>query len=155
MADARMKHYESWNVDYIPLDGTILRLLSEKITPGTATPAAVRFAQLFSYAMQYYYKNKDLPAWQKEQLSAMLIATESKALAKLGIIQTGVKRGIEKNTLAAECKALFGEGAVAGKFGGVVPVDFGQDANGVKRLTPAVLPDKPRAEPVGAAAKKQ
>jgi hypothetical protein len=147
IADSRIKQYESWNIDYFPIDATILKVVGEKIEAGKEnSPFAAKFAQLFSYTIQRLYIDKDLSSGQKDQLGGVLIQTESKVLGKLGIVQTSIKRAIDKNnlaSLAAENKTLFGEGATAGKFQSMFPVEFGVDANNVKVIAPRSLPAKP------------
>jgi hypothetical protein len=122
-ADARMKKYQAWTADDFWLDELTLKLLGEKAAADKA--AAGRFAQLFSYAMEFYIKAvASLDKTQKEQLASVLIQTENRGLSKLLTApQSSIKRAIEKNSeqaLQMEYKDLFGDGTTAGKLG-IIP----------------------------------
>jgi hypothetical protein len=137
-ADMRLKKYQTWTVDNISLDETVLRLLGEKTVGADKAAAASRFGQLLSYAMELYIKGRtSLDKAQKEQLASVLVQTENRLLPKLlGTPQSGIKRAIEKDTdqtLMAEYKDLFGDGETKGKLIAALNID---------RVTP--LPELPK-----------
>jgi hypothetical protein len=145
-ADMRLKKYQTWTIDNISLDETVLRLLGEKTAGSDKAAAASRFGQLFSYAMEFYIKGRTgLDKAQKEQLASVLVQTESRVLPKLlGAPQSGIKKAIEKDTdqtLLAEYKDLFGDGETPGKLGTALNIEY-QNADGTKRVTPLPLPEK-------------
>ncbi|MDO8302684.1 MAG: hypothetical protein Q7T18_05545, partial [Sedimentisphaerales bacterium] len=149
-ADMRLKKYQTWTVDNIPIDELTLRLLGEKATGPDKAAAARRFAQLFSYAMEFYIKGRvGLDKAQKEQLASVLVQTESRVLPKLlGAPQAGIKKAVEKDTdqaLMAEHKDLFGDGETRGKLGTALNIEY-QNADGTKRVTPLPLPEKPKTK---------
>ena len=147
IADARIKRYETCTVDNTAVDGTILKLLAEKITPGSDTAGiARRFGQLYSYTMQLYIKNKNvLGSAKKAELASTLALTETRALGRLGISQSGIKKALERDNeqaVQSEHDALFGDGKTAGRLSSVVNIEY-VNPDGSKRTWPAELPACP------------
>ena len=146
MADIRLKKYQTWTVDDILLDVTVLKLLADR-TAGQDKAASWRFGQLFSYAMEYYLKSKGvLENLYRDQLASVLMQTEGDSFTKLGIPQSGIRKAIEKKdeqALLAEYKTLFGDAAAPGKFTTTFNVSY-QNPDGTNRQTPLPLPEKPK-----------
>ncbi|MCJ7675360.1 MAG: hypothetical protein MUO33_09435 [Sedimentisphaerales bacterium] len=129
IADARMKRYVDWTVEYELLDGTILKLLygniaattpspaqasdrASKDFPDVAVPATVkqfqsalarRFGQLYSYAMQRYIKGRDvLPEANKHYLTSVLVDVEDKCIGRLlRRPQSTIKKAVEQADYSA------------------------------------------------------
>jgi hypothetical protein len=148
IADMRIKEYQTWTVEDVSLDAVVLNLLAERIAGPDKAAMGWRFGQLFSDAIERYIKGKSvLTTVQKEELASVLTQTESRALAKIGILQSGIRRAVEKNNeqaLQAEYKDLFGEGTNAGKLGTTLNLEY-PNPDGTKRTTPLPLPDPPKA----------
>jgi len=154
IADGRIRQYAAWKVDYELLDGTILRLLAEKIRSSSQSRGAVaqRFGQLYSCAIQRYVIGKDhLSDVQKQQLASVLVGTEEGSVVKLlGAPQTTIKRAVERDDYAAistEHNRLLGTDTKAG----VLPSKLGftyVDSNGRTRNGPSALPPPPRPSPI-------
>ena len=148
VADARLKKYQTWKVDYVLLDETVLKLLADRMSGPDKAAAAWRFGQLYAYAIELYIKGKGtLDAAQRDQLAGVLVQTERNALTKLQIPQSGIRNAIEKKddqALLTEYKNLFGEGEVAGKFTTTFNVTY-PSPDGTKRTTPLPLPEPPKA----------
>ena len=147
IADVRLTKYQTGTVDSIPLDGTVLRLLADKLAGPDKAAAAGRFGQLLSYAMQLYIRDFDtMDAVQKEHLAAVLSQAES-LLVKLQI-STGIKRAIEKKdkqAIQTEYKDIFGDSATPGKFTTTLNVEY-PSPDGTKRTTPLPLPELPKTK---------
>ena len=154
IADARMKRYVDWTVDYELLDGTILKSLYGKIATGSGDPALARhFGQLYSYAMQRYIKGRDvLPEANKHYLTSVLVDVEDKCIGRLlRRPQSTIKKAVEQADYAAaqqEYGKLFGDGARQGQLAEQLKFDYGTNPDGSKRLAPLALPEppKPRVE---------
>lgn len=156
VADARIRRYADWSVDYELMDSALLRLLCDKIVAagsGASDQLAKRFAHLYCFAFQRYIKGQNLGRlneMSRNYLLSVLIDTEEKCLGPLlGTPQTTIRRAIESGDLAAlqtESDRLFGTETSAG----VLPTkfNFSYGASGQNRTAPPVLPDPPqRAEP--------
>jgi len=156
VAEARIRSYADWSVDYELMDSALLRLLCGKIVAagsGASDQLAKRFAQLYSFAFQRYIKGQNLGRlneMSRNYLLSVLIDTEEKCLGQLlGTPQTTIRRAIEAGDLTAlqtENDRLFGTdsgaGAIPAKF------NFSYGAPGENRTAPPVLPDPPqRAAP--------
>ena len=151
IADMRMKRYADWTVKYELLDAAILRLLFEKITSGGSSSPAVarRFGQLYSYVLQRYIKGRDsLNTTQKHQLASVLVETEQSCIVKLlGMPQTVIKRAVERGDYTAllqEHSRLLGDKTRAGRLGLKLKFDYGKTSDGVKRIAPLALPERPK-----------
>jgi len=149
IADMRLKKYQTWTVNNIPFDETVLRMLGEKAAAQDKA-AALQFCQLYAYAIEMYSKGqKILDKSQMEQLATVLVQTEAHMLPKLlGAPQTGIKRAVEKDNeqaLLTEYKDLFGEGETRGKLSAALNIEY-QNADGTKRPTPLPLPEKPKTK---------
>ncbi len=157
IADMRMKRYADWTVKYELLDAVILRLLSEKVSSGGSpmeslrtSKAAVarRFGQLYSYVLQRYVKGRDsLSATQKHQLASVLVEIEKSCIGKLLMPQTVIKRAVERGDYTAlleEHSRLLGDKTRAGRLGLKLKFDYGKTSDGVKRIAPLALPQRPR-----------
>jgi hypothetical protein len=168
IADARMKRYVDWTVEYELLDGTILKLLYGKIAAtGSGDPALGhsaelsrsprRFGQLYSYAMQRYIKGRDvLPEANKHYLTSVLVDVEEKCIGRLlRRPQSTIKKAVEQADYAAvqqEYDKLFGDGARQGQLVEQLKFDYGANPDGSKRVAPLTLPE-PQKPPVERAPK--
>lgn len=161
IADMRMKKYASWTVEYELLDGTILKLLDSKIASGSGSKssdkpaAAVRFGQLYSFAIQRYVKGRgSLTDTQKRQLASVLVETEDKCVGRiLGTPQSIIKKAVERDDYAAivaEHNSLLGDAKQAGELPSKLNFDYGTASGGGKRTAPLPLPGPPpkKTEPV-------
>ena len=165
IADMRMKRYADWTVKYELLDAAILRLLYKKISSGgppvessvrspgdlrTSRPVvARRFGQLYSYVLQRYIKGRDsLNTTQKHQLASVLVETEQSCISKLlGMRQTVIKRAVEGGDYTAllqEHSRLLGDKTRAGRLGLKLKFDYGETGDGVRRIAPLTLPERPK-----------
>ncbi|UCE98583.1 MAG: hypothetical protein JSV82_05185 [Planctomycetota bacterium] len=152
-ADMRISKYADWTVKYELLDGTILKLLDNKIpTEGENTPAiARRFAQLYSYAIQRYVKGQDyLNGTQKQQLASVLVETEILCISRrLRMAQSIIKKAVEEGdfaTLTQEHSRLLGDETRAGQLAVELKFDYGEKADDSKRTAPLLLPGPPKIE---------
>jgi len=151
IADMRIKKYADWTVEYELLDGVILNLLDGKIASasgGSGKPAvALRFAQLYSFAIQRYVKGRGLLSdVQKQRLASVLIETEDKRISRiLGRPQTVIKKAVERDDYAAildEHNRLLGDATRAGELPSKLNFDYGAaTSDGRKRTTPLPLPE--------------
>jgi len=151
IADMRMKRYADWTVKYELLDAAILKLLYKKISSGGSNKAAVarRFGQLYSYAIQRYCKGLgSLNAAQKHQLASVLLEIEQSCISKLlGMRQTVIKRAVEGGDYTAllqEHSRLLGDKTRAGRLPLKLKFHYGETSEGVKRIAPLVLPERPK-----------
>jgi len=166
IADARMKRYADWTVEYELVDGTILKLLYGKIaatepalslSKGSADPAlARRFGQLYSYVMQRYIKGRDfLPEANKHYLTSVLVDVEEKCIGRLlRRPQSTIKKAVEQADYAAvqqEYDKLFGDGARQGQLVEQLKFDYGANPDGSKRAAPLALPEPPKPRVEGGA----
>jgi len=154
IADGRIKQYAAWKVAYELLDGTILRLLAEKMLSGGAnkTALAYRFGQLYSFAIQRYVKGGDyLTEVENQQLVSVLVGTEASCVSKLlGAPQTGVRRAIERGDdtgLWSEHDRLLGTDAKAGELAAKIKFTYGPDSGGKMHDGPFALPAPPKTGP--------
>jgi len=150
IADARMKRYLDWTVEYELLDGVILRLLYGKVAAtGSARPeVARRFAQLYSFVMQRYINGRDvLSEANKHYLASVLVDVEYNCIRRLlGRAQTTIKEAVEQSDyskLLAEHNNLFGDGTQQGELVAKLRFDYGTNPDGSKRTTPVTLPGPP------------
>jgi hypothetical protein len=162
IADMRMKKYASWTVEYELLDGVILKLLDSKIASGSGSKssdksaaAAVRFGQLYSFAIQRYVKGRgSLTDTQKQQLASVLVETEDKCVGRiLGAPQSIIKKAVERDDYAAivvEHNRLLGDAKQAGELSSKLNFDYGTTSDGRKRTAPPPLPAPPpkKTEPI-------
>ena len=161
IADMRMKKYASWTVEYELLDGVILKLLDSKIASGSGlkssdkSAAAVRFGQLYSFAIQRYVKGRgSLTDTQKRQLASVLVETEDKCVGRiLGAPQSIIKKAVERDDYAAivvEHNRLLGDAKQAGELSSKLNFDYGTTSDGRKRTAPPPLPAPPpkKTEPI-------
>ncbi len=154
IADMRMKRYADWTVKYELLDAAILKLLFQKISSGGSSPPgriARCFGQLYSYVLQRYVKGRDsLSATQKHQLASVLVEIEQSCISKLlGMRQTVIKRAVEGGDYTAllqEHSRLLGGKAGAGRLPLKLKFDYGKTSDGVKRIAPLALPERPRTK---------
>lgn len=151
IADARMKRYVDWTVEYELADGTILKSLYGKIAAtGSGDPAlARRFGQLYSYAMQRYIKGRDvLPEANKHYLTSVLVDVEDKCIGRLlRRPQSTIKKAVEQADYAAvqqEYDKLFGDGTRQGQLVEQLKFDYGTNPDGSKRIAPLTLPEPPK-----------
>jgi len=161
IADMRMKKYASWTVEYELLDGAILKLLDSKIASGSGSKssdksaAAVRFGQLYSFAIQRYVKGRGtLTDTQKQKLASVLVEIEDKCVGRiLGTPQSIIKKAVERDDYAAivvEHNRLLGDAKQAGELSSKLNFDYGTASGGGKRTAPLPLPAPPprKTEPV-------
>jgi len=150
IADVRISKYADWSVNYERLDSTILNLLYEKISSNSnKAEFAVRFCQLYSYAMQKYIKDISggnfLSETQREQISSVLVGIENSCIWRLlGVPQAKIKRAIEQSdymALLEEHSRLFGDETRPGQLSLKLGFNF-KNADGSSRNYPLVLPDK-------------
>ena len=129
------------------MDADILKLLYNKITSAPSGMEAYKrhFGQLYSHTMQYYIQGRDrLNSEQKQQLASVLVEVEQSCISKLlGISQSVIKRSIEHDDydrLKQEHQRLFGSTGQQGELAKSLDFDYGQTANGDRRLSPSELP---------------
>jgi hypothetical protein len=152
IADTRIGMYADWTVEYALMDGAILKLLSKKITSSLGASSArhvfaIRFAQLYSYAIQRYIKGREvLSDVAKGQLASVLVETEDKCVSELlGVPQSTMKRAIERDDysgLLQEHDRLLGSTSGAGQLLVKLKFDYGPNS-GDNRSAPLVLPEPP------------
>ena len=155
VADARIRRYADWDVEYELVDTAILRLLCDRITAGgTANPElAKRFAQLYSFAIQRYIRGSRenaLKEISKNYLAAVLAETEEQCIGRLlGTPQAGIQRALQAADLAAlqaEHDRLLGgpnqPGSIPSRF------NFSYGSGGNARQTPLDLPEPPQQRAV-------
>jgi len=154
IADIRIKQYAGWKVEYELLDSAILKFLCNKITATSSSSSdlARRFGQLYSYAIQRYIKGQEyLRQNNKHYLASVLVETEDKCIGKLlGRPQSTIKRAVESASgglLLQEYNRLFGDETRAGELTLKLNIDYGDDKNGTKRMSPQTLPDPPKTTP--------
>lgn len=148
IADAQMKRYVDWAVEYELVDGTILKSLYGKIAAtGSADPAlARRFGQLYSYVMQRYIKGRDvLPEANKHYLTSVLVDIEYNCIGRLlRRPQPTIKKALEQADYSAvqqEYDKLFGDGTRQGQLVEQAKFDYGANPDGSKRTAPLMLPE--------------
>jgi len=153
IADARMKRYVDWTVEYELVDGTILKSLYGKIADtGSGDPAlARRFGQLYSYVMQRYLKGRDvLPEANEHYLMSVLVDVEDKCIGRiLRRPQSTIKKAVEQADYTAvqqEYDKLFGDGTKQGQLAEQLKFDYGTNPDGRKRVAPLTLPEPPKAK---------
>jgi hypothetical protein len=146
----RIKKYAGWTVEYELLDEAILKLLDSKIASGSggSVKSAVRFGQLYSFAIQRYVKGRELLiATQKRQLASVLVETEDKCVGRiLGRLQSTIKKAVERDDFTAiveEHNRLLGDGTRAGELSSKLNFDYGTASGGGKRTAPLPLPAPP------------
>jgi hypothetical protein len=155
IADMRMKRYADWTVKYELLDATILKLLSQKISSGGSSRAAVarRFGQLYSYVFQRYDQGQDsLNTTQKHQLASVLVEIEQYIGKHLEVKQTVIKRAVQRGDYTAlleEHSRLLGDKTQAGRLGLKLKFDYSTTSDGVKRTAPLALPKQPKSKVSG------
>jgi hypothetical protein len=154
IADMRIKKYAGWTVEYELLDGVIIKLLDSKMASGLGSgssgksAAAVRFGQLYSFAIQRYVKGRNLLSnTQKQQLASVLVETEDKCVGRiLGRPQSIIKKAVERDDFAAiliEHDRLLGDATKAGELSSKLNFDYGTASDGGKRTAPLPLPAPP------------
>jgi hypothetical protein len=154
IADMRIKKYADWTVEYELLDGDILKLLEGKMTSelglGSSgkSAVAVRFGQLYSFAIQRYVKGKGLLSdTQKRQLASVLVETEDKCIGR--ILESPlsiIKKAVERDDFAAilgEHNRLLGDETRTGELSSKLNFDYGTTSDGRKRTAPLPLPEPP------------
>jgi hypothetical protein len=151
IADARIKRYADWTVEYELLDGDILKLLDSKITSESISKPNVarRFGQLYSYAIQRYVKGQDvLSDTQKNQLVSVLVEIEMSCISKrLKVTQSVIKNAVEQSDFSAllqEHDRLLGDETKAGQLPLKLNFDYGKKPDGSKRIAPLDLPNPPK-----------
>ncbi|MCX5638075.1 MAG: hypothetical protein NTX52_10350 [Planctomycetota bacterium] len=150
ITDMRIKKYAGWTVEYELLDEAILKLLDSKMASGSggSVKSAVRFGQLYSFAIQRYVKGRELLiATQKRQLASVLVETEDKCVGRiLGRPQSTIKKAVERDDFTAiveEHNRLLGDGTRAGELSSKLNFDYGTASGGGKRTAPLPLPGPP------------
>lgn len=155
VADTRISRYADWSVKYELVDGTVLRLLSEKLVSGGAAKPelAKRFGQLTSFVIQRYIKGQELGVLQANSLNylaSVVAEVENKCLSKLmGAPQATLTMAVQQNdvnALQAEHDRLLGAGNQAGAL--VSRLNFTYGSTGSNRRAPLPLPDPPRSQAV-------
>ncbi|MBN2129290.1 MAG: hypothetical protein JW741_07320 [Sedimentisphaerales bacterium] len=158
VADTRISRYADWSVRYELVDGTVLRLLSDKLASGSAAKPELgkRFGQLTSFVIQRYIKGQQLgvlPANSRDYLASVVAEVENKCLSKLmGASQATLTMALQENNinaLQAEHDRLLGAGNQAGALVGRLNFTYGPAGSG--RSTPLTLPDPPRSQAVAGA----
>jgi hypothetical protein len=154
IADERISRYADWTVEYELLDGDILKLLDSKISSESIgePDAARRFGQLYSYVIQRYIKGRDvLSNTQKSQLASVLAETEMSCISKrLKVTQSVVKNAVEQGDfpgLLQEHNRLLGNERQAGQLSLKLNFDYGEKADGSRRIAPLALPKPPEESP--------
>jgi len=151
IADTRISRYADWTVKDELLDVAILKLLYSKRTSAVSRPAiARRFGQLYSYAMQRYFKGWDfLGTTEKHQLASVLAEIEKSCIGKLLAPQRTIREAVGRGDymlLQKQHSRLFGDETNIGLLTLKLNCDYGRKPNGNKRITPLVLPEPPQPE---------
>ncbi|MBM4028615.1 MAG: hypothetical protein FJ280_24940 [Planctomycetes bacterium] len=151
IADVRIQSYADWTVRYELVDTGILKLLSARLAAGgtAGQPLALRFCQLYSYAIQRYIRglrDNRLRGLSTTHLASVLLETEQQCLGKLlGGPQAGIQRAVETgdlNALQAEHDRLLGSANQPGVLSARFSVTYGSAQD--KRSAPLALPDPPQ-----------
>jgi len=148
VADLRIAQYTSGRVQDSPqLDTTILKLLGTRIAAENGkTPAVIRrFAQLYSYVIQYLAKAFPiLSDTQRQTWVSVVVEVEEKGIAPmLDGYPMSLRKAIEKadtTALMAEHDALLGGPASPGRLAAKWPFDYGAGPDGKVRTSPLELP---------------
>jgi hypothetical protein len=153
IADERIKSYAEWKVREHLSDIRILKALCAKVTGNSKQKGelGLRFAQLYSYAMQKYIKDINggdfLNEKQKQELASVLVEVEDKCIGELtSFQQTVIKRAVEEgnaSVLLAEHNRLLGEETKVGEIPGRIGFDYGVAEDGGRLTAPKTLPDVP------------
>ncbi len=153
IADERIKSYAEWKVREHLTDIRILKALYEKAIGNSnqKKELAVKFAQLYSYAMQKYIKDISgggfLNEKQKRELASVLVEIEDKCIGELtSFKQTVIKRAVEENdvnALLAEHSRLLGDETKVGEIPRKLGFDYGAAEDGSGLTAPKTLPDAP------------
>jgi len=151
VADTRITRYADWSVRYELVDGTVLRLLSDKLASGGAAKPELgkRFGQLYSFVIQRYIKGQQqgvLPESSRNYLASVVAEVENRCLNRLmGAPQAILTMAVQQNdvnALQAEHDRLLGAANQAGVL--VSRLNFTYGSAGNDRSTPLTLPDPPR-----------
>lgn len=153
IADERIKSYAEWKVREYLSDIRILKALCAKMVSDDRQKEkfGMRFAQLYSYAMQKYIKDINggdfLNEKQRQELASVLVEIEDKCIGELtSFKQTVIKRAIEEDNadfLLMEHARLFGNSDNAGEIPKKLDFDYGAADNGSRITAPKILPDAP------------
>ncbi len=157
IADARIKKYADWTVDYALLDGSILKLLYGKMASGGSDRGGIgrRFGQLYSYAMQKYIMDINggsfLSDGQRRQLASVLAEIEASCIGKapLNMPQITIRKAVGQGdymTLSAEHSRLLGDETRAGELCSRLDFDYGKKPDGSRHTAPVALPERPKGE---------
>ena len=149
IADQRIKSYADNKVTGEFTDATILKLLDSKISnpsQNTDVPAlAQRFAQLYSYVIQKYVRNKDkLSEVQKNQLITVIVEIEDKCIKNMVGAQTEMRKAIEQDQMTAlmsEHDKLLGSDTAEGQLPAKYHFNYGKTNTGATRTAPLTLPN--------------
>ena len=149
IADTRIKEYALASVKHEFADGSILKLLYDKMNASdNNADVAQRFCQLYSYALQKYVRNITgklyLDERAKSQLASILVEIENCCIWRLlDLPQAKIKRAIEQDdymALLEEHSRLFGDKTRAGVLARKLNVKF-KNPDGSERTYPLELPD--------------
>lgn len=151
IANVRISRYADWTVEYELLDGDILKLLDSKIPSESMSKPDVarRFGQLYSYAIQRYVKGRDvLSDTQKNQLASVLVEIEISCISKrTKVAQSVLKNAVEQDDFPAllqEQSRLLGDETKVGQLPLKLNFDYGEKADGSRRIAPFALPEPPK-----------
>lgn len=152
IAEARIKAYADWSVDYALMDAAVLKQLSDKVAAGSTPDVRVaeQFAQLYSMVMQRYIKGHQsgvLNELERNHLGSVLIETEEKCLGKLlGAPQATIRQAVEGKALDAlqrEHDRLLGTANQAGALPSKLNFSYG--SGGAASTAPRALSNPPQA----------
>ncbi|HUT31440.1 MAG TPA: hypothetical protein VMX13_16720 [Sedimentisphaerales bacterium] len=112
VADARIKSYGEWTVEFEPLDDAILKSLCSRIASesGHKLELVQRFCQLYSYVIQRYLQDMQggnfLDDRSREQTASVLVEVEKACIGVLtGSPRSGIKGAIERGDAAGLSRA--------------------------------------------------
>jgi hypothetical protein len=147
IADQRIKSYADNTVTEEFIDTTILKLLDNKISNPSRDPdvpaLAQRFAQLYSYVIQKYVKERDvIGEVRKNQLLTVIVEIEDKCIKNLAGTQTEMRKAIEQDqmaTLMSEHDKLLGSDTTEGLLPAKYHFNYGKTEAGSTRTSPLTL----------------
>jgi hypothetical protein len=112
VADARIKSYGEWTVEFEPLDDAILKSLCGRITSESGHKLALtqRFAQLYSYVIQRYLQDMQggsfLDDRSREQTASVLVGIEKACIGVLtGSPRSTIKGAVERGDVVGLSRA--------------------------------------------------
>jgi hypothetical protein len=147
LADRRLEMYAGGHPRILAqVDIAILKQLAAVINAQKAREAAVvrRFAQLYSYVIQYLARSFDTNDRTRQALISVVLEVEDKCIAPaIAGYQFPIRKAIQSgdaNALMAAHDAILGSQAGPGVLASVWVFDYGPDQTGRVRHWPQQLP---------------